>query len=222
MKTFVPFPHRILLLAALLSPALTGCGDHSLPPTRIDGPVVRGSVTNGNGQPASNAAVLVMTRSGHDTPTTTDATGNFRATLNAGDQVTSVAAAAFNQVGFATPVVGEPTIVRMVAGNPRTDRDQDRGLNPQIDYSFAVFDTDSHGDVRFRYQFAFRYFTCVNWLPSNLGYSSNPNTWTSWALTDFPAPWQGRKLLVPTRLRWFHNLFYGFPIDRSLFMIVAR
>lgn len=88
-------------------------------------------------------------------------------------------------------------------------------------YWFGVYDTDSHGDVRFRYLYNFAYFYCSYWLPGWPFGDPNPNHWTSWNLTDFPYPWKGKKLLVPRTYQYWYRAVYGYSISRALFLIAT-
>ena len=91
------------------------------------------------------------------------------------------------------------------------------------DLWYGVYDTNSSGDVRFRYQNSFSRFYCINWMPNVFPYniSPDPNRWTNWDLTDFPAPWKGKKLLVPSRYRWWHGAVYGYSISQALVLIAV-
>lgn len=84
--------------------------------------------------------------------------------------------------------------------------------------TFGVYDTDSNGDVRFRYQGAFQYYYCINSLPSIPPNSPNPNNWDGWTLSDF-VPWNGRKLLVPRTYQWYHSAVYGYSISDALMLV---
>jgi hypothetical protein len=85
-------------------------------------------------------------------------------------------------------------------------------------HTFGVYSTDGHGDVSFKYQGMWEGYYCTSWLP-NLGETTDPNKWSGWNLTDWPAPWKGKKLLVPTRYQLFHKANYGYSISNALFMI---
>jgi hypothetical protein len=87
----------------------------------------------------------------------------------------------------------------------------------------GYYDVDSNGDVRFFFPSTdtFSRFYCTSWLPW-LGISGDPNRWTSWDLTDFLPRWRGKKLLVPRRHRIFHRSFYGFDIERALWVATTR
>lgn len=69
----------------------------------------------------------------------------------------------------------------------------------------------------------FSRFTCINYLPWILWFNGwqnpDPNSWLSWNLTGFSAPWRGKFLAVPTRLQWWHQAYYGYPIQRALYLI---
>lgn len=83
--------------------------------------------------------------------------------------------------------------------------------------AFGVYDTDGNGDVRFKYQGDFLYYDCINYLPWLLT-SPDPNDWDGWDLTDFPSPWKGKKLLVPTRYQTYHSTVYGYSISGALLL----
>lgn len=87
---------------------------------------------------------------------------------------------------------------------------------------FGVYSTDGGGDVKFRYQYSFTRFTCINSLPW-IWYGSwqnpDPNSWLNWSISDFSAPWKGKFLAVPTRLQWWHKNYYGYPIQKALYLI---
>jgi hypothetical protein len=85
-------------------------------------------------------------------------------------------------------------------------------------YVFGVYDTDTNGDVRFRYRFNFSYFYCSTSLPGWPYGDPNPNHWMNWNILDF-SPWSGKKLLVPRRYQYWHQIVYGFSISRTLLLV---
>lgn len=169
-----------------------------------------------SGVPIPHASVIVLFSNDSDTLLTCGANGSVA--LSVGLPVHVVTGASLGVSGTLDSIQPGAVIIP-VAEVPIIDTSAAGKL--LATYVFGVYDTDGNGDVRFRYQYTFQYFYCSSWLPGWPYGNPNPNTWTRWTLTDFPAPWKGMKLLVPRRYQYYHQVVYGFSISRALFLVSA-
>lgn len=206
----------LILLGFTIGLCIAGCAEN-LPTTveRSDSPsIIEGQVLE-QGRPTA-AQLFVVCADGSHAEKSTNPDGLFRLELEGRPvRLLAVKTGAFAELA----VTSGRMIVELKPGEVCAPE-----AVPQYqlsDYRFGVYDTDSHGDVRFRYRYSFSRFLCINWMP-NLGEGGpNPNNWTSWSISDFSAPWKGKKLLVPRRYRWFHQGYYGYSISRAL-VLIAR
>ena len=204
---------RVIVLALLVL-VVTGCGRNNPLLPNVSLHQVIGEVRSA-GSPHS-ASVMVIWPSGRDT---TFSTEDGRFSFSSPELPQEVVAVALGITGTATApssnngiwsIKMEPGLSSIVPAPTATA--------PLGEYWFGVYDTDNHGDVRFRFRYNFSRFYCVTWVPWVFGQNPDPNTWDNWSLRDF-SPWSGRKLLVPTRTRWWHAIYYNFSISNALVLI---
>lgn len=210
-------------ISLLVILALAGCNESKNPlgqnyDSSPDAGVIHGRVLH-HGAPLP-AQVMVIWSEDDETVVATDPLGRFTVPKHVGVPAAYVAMAEGKSGSIEIfPATGDIVIE---VQDVLQMSDQTRSSKPLDEWWFAVYDTDSHGDVRFRYQFAFSRFFCTSWLAPIPFTSRDPNRWTSWDLSDFPAPWKGKKLLVPRRYRLWHSAVYGFSISGALFLASNR
>lgn len=210
----------LCVVAALIGVA--GCSRKS---TDIVAPkvsnLVNGMVTD-SGEALAGSSILVMLESGRDIELTADVRGQFSTVVPDDERVVGVAAAASGRYGIV--VTGLYADLQIVTEEIPVTASRASPSTVMQDLWYGVYDTNSSGDVRFRYQYTFSRFYCINWMSNLFPYtiSPDPNRWTSWDLTDFSSPWKGKKLLVPSRYRWWHGAVYGYSISQALVLIATR
>jgi len=209
---------KLLVLCLLAVVLVVGCGKNTItsPAVPNHGMIVTEGQVLRDGQAVAKAEVMAIWSTDLDTVLVCDDRGRF--TLTSQQAPTSVTAAVLGAWGTTSVTGSDQAIVielQAVVQTQPTAQPQDTAS----EYWFGVYDTDSHGDVRFRYRYNFSRFYCSSWLPGWPYGDPNPNHWTSWNLSDFPYPWKGKKLLVPTRYQWWHQAAYGFSISSALFLI---
>jgi len=86
--------------------------------------------------------------------------------------------------------------------------------------TFAVYETDGNGDVKFKYLGTVNRYYCSSHLPI-LGFGKNYPYPSNWDKEDvsYPSPWKGKKLYVPRRYQLYHERVYGYSISRALFLV---
>lgn len=182
----------------------------------------QGVVTDDD-RPAASTQVLVLTASGHDLETQTDPNGHFSVDVAASETVVGVVAVRPLKSGLAAKPEDDGTFSIQLEGVPKPMPPGSAPETTTDELWFGKYD-EQDGNLRFRYQHTFNRFYCINWMPWVFPYtiSPDPNRWTSWDLSDFLAPWKGKKLLVPTRYRWWHGAVYGYSISHALYLIARR
>jgi len=217
MKHFWSIAPPFVALLALGLIVLAGCERESnvtypTIETSIGGTIIRGQVVDDEGGVASN--LLIISKDSKEIYGSSAEDGTFE--LEVDDQPQIVVAVAFHKTGYCdTPTKDGCWIIELKPVQVQTYR----LLGTTGEYWWGVYDTDSHGDVRFRYRYNFSRFYCSSWLPGWPFGDPNPNHWTSWDLTDFPYPWKGKKLLVPQRYQWWHHYAYGYSISQALYLV---
>ncbi len=207
-----------LVVAAMLvmvSMFASGCGKSPVAP---QAKVVSGVVYD-HGMPTQHATVMICFPGDSTLNIQTNQDGSFQAEIPSDLSVKAVLAVALGKAGM-TEVENRMSGLKIDMSAIVQQR-QVVPTNATSDYWFGVYSTDGNGDVKFRYQFAFSRFTCINYLPW-LFESTNPNSWLSWDLTDFPSPWKGKFLAVPRRYQDWHKWVYGYPIQQALYLIASR
>jgi len=202
----------ILLAVGLVMASFVGCGQNKA--LNQDPLVYRLHVVH-RGTSVSDASVIGLFTDGTDTIMVCDANGSVN--LETDKPLVAVGGVAKGLSGVKS--VDCPGNWEVEVQSVLLAKTSAQGVTSAGAYVFGVYDTDGHGDVRFRYQFNFAYFYCSSGLPGWPYGDPNPNHWTSWNLTDFPYPWKGKKLLVPTRYQWWHQAVYGYSISRALFLV---
>lgn len=177
--------------------------------------VVKGR-TVANGQPIQSD-VIVVWGSKEVTTLVTGPDGYF--TVEGKEPPAALIGATTGQTGYAEgPFLDETEVVLSIAPLPKA-AGEGSPAKTLGEYWFGVYDTDSNGDVRFRYRYNFSRYVCVNYLPWFPWANPNPNTWNGWDVNSFPSPWKGKKLLVPRTFQYWHRSVYGYSISNALYLI---
>lgn len=209
-----------LLMVALglsLMLSVQGCGGKSVvgPQTTF----VSGTVYD-QGVLTKDATVMICFPGDSTLMISPELNGSFKVEIPNDLIVKSVVAVTLGKSGM-TEVNGLLTNLR-IDMVPLVDQAKAVVGNVNGEYWFGAYSTDVNGDVKFRYQYSFIGFRCVNYLPWILWFNGwqnpDPNSWLSWNVT-FPSPWKGKFLAVPRRLQDWHNIAYGYPIQRALYLI---
>lgn len=204
----------LALSAMVLVASLAGCGKQNPMAPESGQNVTHGTVTV-NGVPQANVSIMVITSDGRDLYTTTKEDGSYEISCVGAVRCSIVAAAAPGMFGMVDGATSQTDIRLESVTVPK------QGAAPSAvsgEMWFGVYATDSHGDVTFRYQGNFRRYFCSSPLPWIFGQNPDPNSWDSGNVT-FASPWKGKKLLVPTRLRWYHGAVYGYSISSALYLV---
>lgn len=215
---------NIVLAALVFAAAIIGCSKLSELPTAVAEQQVVGGRVLHQGAPAVSTKVLVVVESGRDVEAVTNESGSFSCALSSGERVVGIVAVAPLKSGMVT-VNGSQQFYEIVLDavpTPSMRAAPPAGIATH-ELWYGMYD-EKDGNLRFRYQYTFNRFVCINWMPWVFPYtiSPDPNKWTSWDLTDFPSPWKGKKLLVPTRYRWWHGAVYGYSISQALYLIATK
>lgn len=204
------------MLCALIVAGIIACGKSPVAPMQR---IVSGVVLF-DGEPESGVQVMVCLEGGKEFTLQTDGQGRFRSTYLLNSNVDGVVAVSHGKTG-SVKVDLKTTDLRVDLKSLQAPN-QLSTTRTLGEYWFGVYSTDGNGDVKFRYQFSFIKFTCVNplpWIWWGGWQNPDPNSWVSWDLKGFPTPWKGKFLAVPTRLQWWHQAYYGYPIQKALYLI---
>ncbi len=212
-------PVLVWLCLIAVAAIFNGCTERLPMSTASDAPLIIAGQVQFDNQSVP-AELEVCWSDGSTEYISTDEAGQFSLTTDRGRPFSLVAATTglSGNLGINGSTDLESVVVQLAV----VESPAEPFLKSADELWFGVYDTDSHGDVRFRYRYSFRRFGCATWLPGYLGENPNPNTWTSWSLSDFPSPWSGRKLLVPRRFQWWHQVVYGWSISRALYLVAWR
>lgn len=217
MKRFWPFLTLAATILILAPFVLSGCGKlggggSDRPEARV---TVQGAVTR-NGEAHEAQILVVPIDGGEDVWVSTLPDGTFHVELSSQPSaIVAVANGLFAEL--VSPSFEYEVILELVDIPSYASQALPQGLLGE--YWWGVYDTDGHGDVRFRYRYNFSRYYCASWLPGWPIGDPNPNHWGGWDLTDFPPPWKGKKLLVPTRYQIWHRAAYGYSISQALYLV---
>ena len=202
------------------------CGSTLLGQEIKGNPMIYGVTVTRNDNPVPHAKIIIVLRSQKEIFLSCDKNGYVE--FETSEPIAIIYGATRGLTGAARPEYSREVFLPLTEVETKNKADRILAVNSINSSSktrtgtFAVYSTNSDGDVTFEYMGDAKNYFCTSWLPDlssgDKKYRPNPNNWDKKSVSGFKSPYKGKLLYVQRRYREFHKYFYSWSISSALFM----